>query len=172
MKKNILSAVLIVVFFVLQTTIFRTLAIGSIVPNILIILTASSGFMRGKKTGLLVGFFSGLLIDIFFGEAIGFYALIYMYIGFANGFFERIFYPEDIKLPMILITISDLSYGLICYILTFLLRSRFQFGYYFVHIILPEMVYTIAVTIILYPLILWLNKLFDDTEKRSAKKIV
>ncbi len=58
-----------------------------------------------------------------------------MYIGFVNGKFSRIFYPEDIKLPLALIIVSDISYGLICYILMFLLRGRFHFPYYFTSVI-------------------------------------
>ena len=67
---------------------------------------------------------------------------------------------------------SDLFYGLISYVLLFLMRARFNFGYYFRHIILPEIVYTIVVTIFLYPLILWINRKLEDKEKRSAKKFV
>lgn len=54
----------------------------------------------------------------------------------------------------------------------FLLRSRFDFGYYFVNIILPEIVYTIVVTIFLYPLILWINTSLERIELRSGKKFV
>lgn len=49
----------------LTGTVFQTLSIASIVPNLLLILTVSFGFMRGKKEGMFVGFFCGLLIDIF-----------------------------------------------------------------------------------------------------------
>ena len=74
--------------------------------------------------------------------------MIMMYIGFINGKFCRIFYPEDIKLPLALIVVSDISYGLLCYILMFLLRGRFHFPYYFTRVILPEALYTIVVTIV------------------------
>lgn len=80
-------------------------------------------FYAGEKEGLLIGFFAGMLCDIFFADILGFHALVYMYIGFLNGKFCKIFYPEDIKLPLALITISDLSYGVICYVLLFLLRG-------------------------------------------------
>ncbi len=115
---------------------------------------------------------SGFFIDIFFGEVLGFYALLYMYIGYTNGKFNRIFYPEDIKLPMVLITVSDLFYGIICYILLFLMRAKFNIGYYFVHIILPEIVYTTFITIFLYPVILKINQRLESSEQRSAKKFV
>lgn len=172
MKRVIVTAFLILLCFLLQCTLFRGLSFGGIVPNLLIVLTASFGFMRGEKTGLLIGFFSGLLIDIFFGSNIGFYALLYMYIGYMNGKFCTIFYPQDIKLPVALILGSEFSYGIICYAILFLLRSRFDFKYYLVHIILPEIVYTIVVTLLLYPLILWINTRLERGEKRSGQKFV
>ncbi len=172
MRRVLVSVILVILCFVLQTTVFNEFAFGGIVPNLMIVLTASFGFMRGERTGLIFGFFCGLLSDIFFGSVIGLYAMIYMYIGYINGKFNRIFYPEDIKLPMALILISDMAYGLICYIILFLMRGRFHISYYFIHIILPEMVYTILVTLILYPIVLWINKKLEDIEQRSARKFV
>lgn len=107
-----------------------------------------------------------------FGSAIGFYSLIYMYIGYINGCFRKVFYPEDIKLPLALIAASDLTCSLLTYFLLFLLRSRFAFGFYFTHIILPEIVYTMGVTLILYPLILKIDNRMAAKEQRSAKKFV
>lgn len=172
MKRFFITAVLIFVCFLLQCTLFHALSFGGIVPNLLIVLTASFGFMRGEKTGLLIGFFCGLLVDIFFGNSIGFYSLLYMYIGYMNGKFSAVFYPEDIKLPIVLIIGSDCFYGLMCYVILFLLRGRFDFSYYFMHIILPEIVYTIVVTMFLYPLILWINTRLERSELRSGKKFV
>lgn len=172
MKRGIISTILILVCFILQCTVFRAIDFGGIVPNLLIVLTSSFGFMRGEKTGLLIGFFCGLLTDIFFGEVYGFYALILMYIGYMNGKFSRIFYPEDIKLPAALIIASDFFYGFVCYVLLFLMRGRLQFGYYFMNVILPEIVYTAVVTIVLYPVILLINQWLEGKEKRSARKFV
>lgn len=95
-----------------------------------------------------------------------------MYIGYTNGKFNRLFFPDDIKLPLLLIFLSDLAYGLLYYITLFLMRSRFQIDFYFLHIILPEIVYTLLMTLLLYPLILWINKKLEDSEQRSAKKFV
>jgi len=172
MKRVIVTAFFIFICFLMQCTVFRALAFGGIVPNLLIVLTASFGFMRGEKNGLLIGFFSGLLVDIFFGSVIGFYALIYMYIGYTNGKFSIIFYPEDIKLPITLILCSDFFYGIICYVILFLLRGKFDFSYYLIHIILPEMVYTVVVTLFLYPVILRVNHSLEQQEKRGEKKFV
>lgn len=172
MLRKITIAFMILLCFLLQTTLFRSLAFAGIAPNLLIVLTSAFGFMRGEKEGLLIGFFSGLLCDIFFADILGFYALVYMYIGFLNGKFCKIFYPEDIKLPLALITISDLSYGIICYVLMFLLRGRLDFIFYLWSVILPETIYTIVVTCILYPLALFINNRLEAFERKRAKKFV
>ncbi len=160
--------ILILVCFVLQSTVFRSLAFAGIVPNLLVILTSAFGFMRGENEGLVIGFVCGLLADIFFGDILGFYALILMYIGFLNGKFNRIFYPEDIKLPLGLIVISDLSYSMVCYILMFLLKGKFNFLFYFMNVILPELVYTMLITCVLYPLVLIINEGLERRERRGA----
>ncbi|HOO27377.1 MAG TPA: rod shape-determining protein MreD [Lachnospiraceae bacterium] len=168
MLRKIIVFFMIIIGYLLQCTFFQNISLGGIVPNILIIITSSFGFMRGKKEGMIIGFLAGLILDIFFGDILGFYSLIYMYIGYLNGFFRRIFYPEDIKLPMILITLSELLYCFLCYIFLFLLRGKLHFGYYFIHVILPEIVYTILATLIVYKTILWVNEWLETKEKRSA----
>ena len=107
MLRFLFDALLIIICFILQNTIFQTLALASISPNLLVILTSSIGLMRGKKEGMLVGFFCGFMVDIFYGDLFGFYALVYMYIGYLSGFFNKIFYDDDIKLPMLLISASE-----------------------------------------------------------------
>lgn len=172
MRRKISVAIIIFVCFLLQSTVFRTLAFAGIAPNLLVVVTASFGFMRGKKEGMLIGFFCGMLMDIFFGGFLGFYALEYMYIGYFNGFFRKQFFPDDIKLPLILIGVSDVLYNLGVYVLRFFFRGNFQIGYFMLHIIIPELVYTLLITIVLYFIILKINQRLEAIEKRSAKKFV
>ena len=127
MRRKITVFIIIGVCYLLQTTFFDTLSFASISPNLLIIVTSSFGFMRGRKEGLFIGFFCGLLLDIFGGGVLGFYSLLYMYIGYINGMFRKLFYPEDIKLPLVLIAGSDLSCNLLIYFIMFLFRNRYDF---------------------------------------------
>lgn len=172
MKRKIITVCIILICFLLQCTVFKGLQLASVSPNLLIIVTSSFGFMRGKKEGMVVGFLSGLLIDIMFNDLIGFYALIYTLLGYANGFFRKIFYDDDIKLPLILIAASDFLYGHIVCIFMFIMRSRFDYFYYLKSIIIPELIYTILITLILYQVILRINRRLESEEKRSASKFV
>lgn len=172
MRRKITVAIIIIVCFLLQSTLFKALTFASISPNLMIVITAAFGFMRGKKEGLIIGFFCGLIIDIFSGGILGFYSLVYMYIGFFNGFFRKLFYPEDIKLPMLLIAASDLLSNFVIYFFLFFFRGRFRLPFYFFNIIMPELVYTMLVTVFLYFIILNINQKLEIIEKRSAKKFV
>ena len=172
MFRKLLMMVTILFCFILQSTVFPAISMGGVVPNIFIIIPSTYGFMRDETEGLLAGFFCGILCDVFYGNILGFYALLYMMIGFINGKFSRIFYPEDIKLPMALITLSELSFSTVCYILLFLLNGRFNVLWYFMHLILPELIYTILVTLVLYPVILFVNQKLDAFERKRAQKFV
>ena len=103
MRRKIVLFIIITICFLLQCTVFQSLSFAGIAPNLLIIVVSAFGLMRGKKEGLLVGFFCGLLVDIFFGFYLGVYALLYMYVGYINGLLQKRFFPDDIKLPMIMI---------------------------------------------------------------------
>ena len=78
MKSKIVLFFTIIVCFLMQSTVLHLISIGSITPNLLLILCVSMGLMRGRKSGLWTGFFCGLLVDLFYGSVFGFYALIYM----------------------------------------------------------------------------------------------
>lgn len=172
MRKFLVTLLMIIACFVLQTAFFRYFAFGGTVPNCLMIITCSSGIMRGEKHGLLAGFLAGLLVDIFFGNIIGIYALLYMYAGFLSGLFHKIFFPENIILPLTLIIVCDFMYQFLCYVLLFLLRAKFDIGYYMMHQIIPEVVYTAIISLFLYPIILRINTKLDDIIQRSATKFV
>ena len=172
MKRKIVTFFIIIICFLLENTLFKSLQFGSISPNLLIVVVSSFGFMRGKKTGMFVGFIAGLLIDVLYNDLVGFHALIYTLIGYANGCFNKIFYDDDIKLPLFLIAASDFIYGNIICIFMFIMRSKFYYFYSLWNIIIPELIYTILVTLVLYQIILHINKKMENEEKRSASKFV
>lgn len=170
MLRKIFTGLCLIAAFLLQVTLFQSLSLASTKPNLILILVFTFGFMRGRKTGIWVGFAGGLLLDIYYGDSIGFYAMIYMYIGYLNGVFYKLFYDEDITLPLLLVFASNLLYGFSVYVIRFLLRGRLDFGYYVEHVIVAETIYTMIVAIIIYRPLLKMNRILEKIEKRSASK--
>ena len=171
-KRFICAFILVIISFVLQTTVFSWLSFGGIVPNILLILTVTYSIMKGDRVGIIIGFFCGILSDVFFSTFIGLNAIFFMMIGFVNGKFHQVFYEDDVKLPLVLIFTSDLLYGLAYYVIMFLLRARFDFSFYFLKIILPEVIYTIALTLLYYPILLLIHKLLDKSDSKEGMRFV
>ncbi len=155
----------------LQGTLFKALSIGSISPNLLLILTISFGFMRGKKNGIWIGFCCGLLKDLLSDGLLGFYALVYLCIGYAAGCCCKLFYDEELRVPIILTAAGDLVYGGLVYGMQYLMRGRVQFYYYFGRIIIPEMIYTVLMTVLLYRLLFNINKRLTELEMKERDSI-
>lgn len=147
----------IIILFVLQTSTFHYFGLADIMPNLLLILVVSSAYMRGRMTGLAIGFFSGLLIDLVYGDIIGIYAFIYMIIGYLMGYTNKIYSNDDYTFPIIFVAVSDFVYGFFYYIFEFLLRGRLNLLFYMRRIILPEIIYTVAVSVFLYKLLHMIN---------------
>ncbi len=150
MRRVITLFFLIIITFLIQTTLFSFHDVTGIAPNILLIMTMSFGILRGRREGLLIGFFSGLLFDMFYNELLGPYALIFMFIGYVNGFFHKTFLMEDVLLPVLIVSLDQFVLDFFIYLASFLLRYRTDFIYYFKHIILPQVLYTAVVTAIIY----------------------
>ncbi len=172
MRRKVTMGILILLCILLQSTVCQMISIASIKPNLLIILIVSFGLMQGRRTGMVVGFLCGLLVDIFFESILGFNALIYLWVGYFSGYFYRIFYDDDIKTPLLLISVSDLAYGVIQYGFRFLLRGRVDFFFYLGKVILPEMFYTLILTILCYRVFYMINRRLILFEKGGVDSFV
>lgn len=166
-KKRILPIVMILAAFLLQTTVFQSIKLAGAVPNLLLVLTITYGYLRGRTSGLVIGFFSGLLLDCLYGSVIGLYAFIFMTIGFVVGFCKKIYFTDSLILPVVLIASSDFVYCFYYYITEFLMRGRLHLGFYFIHKFLPEILYTTLAGVLLFELAAHLEK----PKERKRKEI-
>lgn len=166
MRRTIVALLEIGFCFLLQTILFPNLAIGGIVPNILLILTVATAYMQGRVKGLYMGLICGLLTDIIGGGLLGLYGIVYMFIGYVNGIAYKIYYRDDYVMPVLLIGISNLVSGFLVYVFEFLLQSKLNVGFYLKRIVIPEALYTVIVSIVLYKILSsihirlerWVNK--------------
>ena len=64
MKRKLLIGLLCFLAPLLQTTLMSYVAVASIRPNLPVILTASFALMCGSRTGMIIGFSTGILLDL------------------------------------------------------------------------------------------------------------
>ncbi len=161
MKRYISMFLLLIVCFLLQTTLFQYLKIANVQPNMILVVTALSGLMYGRKMGISIGVVCGLLLDLLYGSVVGVSVLLYLVIGYGNGTANKIYFKEDFLIPMTSIVVSDLVYSILYYICYFLLRGRLHIVTYFRNVMMPEMMYTALTGIIIFLLIKQLDRWID-----------
>ena len=157
LRKIIMTGIVILAAFI-QTAVFPLFSFQIPYPNLMILLTSVFGFIAGKREGMYTGFICGLCMDLSGGTVLGFSALLFMYLGYMNGMIRRFIYEEDIIFPIILVAATDFAYNFIYFVLNFMLRNRLQFGYYFIHTVLPEILFTAVLVLFSYKQFLKLHK--------------
>lgn len=168
MKKFLFCFFSVIIAYVMQVTLFSFWEIGGIRPNLMIMLTCIVGFTMGAKPGLLVGFFSGLLVDLMAGGSVGFSALVFMYIGSVNGFFYKDYVKEELFLPLALVVGGTFIYEFFYYVFHFMLQNKLRLSFYLARIILPEVIYTMVVTLVMYIFIYYIIRKVQQKKRRRA----
>ncbi len=159
MKQFFLYFISIVIFFLLQTTVFQWFSLAGVVPNLLVIAAVSAGLLNGSVPGIFAGLACGFMVDCVYGNVIGLYALFYMLAGYLAGIVHLFYSPqEEYGIPLLVIGTGDLIYNFLYYSAEFLMRNRQAFGTYFLKIMVPEMIYTLLAAVFFYKLIFWIHK--------------
>lgn len=166
-RKKIVAFVVIFLAFLLQTTVFHAIALADVVPNLLLVVTITFAYLRGRTSGLIIGFVCGIMLDMMYGSVIGLYAFIFMTIGFIVGFCQKIYFTDSLLLPIVLIASGDFVYCLYYYITEFLMRGRLHFLFYFIHNFLPEILYTTLVGVVLYRILASIEKRLSRERKEA-----
>ncbi|HCD46735.1 MAG TPA: rod shape-determining protein MreD [Lachnoclostridium sp.] len=172
MRRILFNVLMIILAFTIQNCLFPLLPFLSAAPNLLLILTFSFGFMHGKESGMYYGLLAGLLMDLFYSGPFGFYTLIFIYVGYINGICTKYYYEDYITLPLILSVLNELAYNLYIYVFRFLIRQKVRVGYYFINLMLPEIIFTVVTTLLLYRVFLILNRHLEEIGKRGDSAIV
>lgn len=167
MVRLIVTLLELIVCFLMQTSLFSFLRISGVVPNCLLILVITIAYTRGQIPAIVTGFFAGILLDLCFSETVGFCAVIYMVVAFLAGYAHKIYYERDYFVPGALILAGELLYSFMYYVLFFLLRGKLELHTYFIYTILPRMLYTILISLALYPAFHGIHRLLLRLEGKN-----
>ena len=79
------ALLVLVVVLVLQLTVALDIRVGGAHPDLIVGLAAAAGLAGGTERGAIVGFFSGLAIDLFLPTPFGLSALVGTAVGVGAG---------------------------------------------------------------------------------------
>ena len=170
MRKVLTIVGLLIVFLIiyfLQVNIFGNFTIAGIKPNLFVIYVLFIGLFANQAVGISLGVIFGLVIDFLYGKAIGPSAVMLCVIGYLGAYFDKNFSKEN-KLTIIFMVVgATFIYELGVYFLNSIILVFEREFFYFIRIVLIEIIYNVLLSIILYPLIQKIGYVIDRNFKRN-----
>jgi len=122
--KNLMLAGIVLVTYLLQTSVIPEFSINGIYPNLFLVVTCGLSFLFGSTVGAVNGFCLGLLNDFNQGRCIGLYAFLSMYIGMVLGQFNKRFFKDNYIVAIFLIGFTTIFYEIIVYLFAMFAYSQ------------------------------------------------
>ncbi len=107
-------AVLLVVS--LQSTATHYMSFYGIRLDLVMVFVVFTGAFYGKKYGLMIGFFCGLIVDLLNMGLFGFHIFYFLTIGYFSGLLQKKFFEDNYIMPFLLVGIFTFAGQLIWYI--------------------------------------------------------
>lgn len=170
MRKILTVVGLIIVFlliYFLQVNIFGTFTIAGVKPNLFVIYVLFIGLFANQFLGISLGVIFGLVLDFLYGKAIGTSAVMLCIIGYLGAYFDKNFSKENKLTIIFMVAGSTLIYELGVYFLNSFILDFEREMFYFIKIVLIEILYNVLLSIILYPLIQKIGYIIDRNFKKN-----
>ena len=130
-RKYVIFIVLIAFFIFFQSTLFyENLNIRDVHPDFVIIILSIAAFLLGSMAGQIMGFATGLIIDVLSGGLLGISAFTYTIIGFGVGIVGGMIYGRNILISIIMLFFVTLAKGALLSLIAAIFLEPGYFGYF------------------------------------------
>lgn len=124
MKKFSLMTVVIILSFIIQTSLLNHFAIFNTTANLSLTVLVVFAMMSNGIAGAFIGLFTGMLYDAMLYDVFGVYTLIYFLIGAVIGNYSEDMIRENYVAYTIVTGISTFVMHFSLYVILFFLRYR------------------------------------------------
>ncbi len=160
MKKIWLMAAIILINFILQTSLNSFIDIFGVIPNISLILVVIFSVMTNGIVGGILGILTGILYDIMFYEVFGVNTLIYFITGALAGYFSEEINKENYSMYCTVVFIATVVMNFSLYVISFFLKYNIESAsVFFMKNILEILLNTVVTILIMKFIVNLFNKL-------------
>lgn len=163
----LLTALVFLAAGIIQTSFFGYIRILNVEPNLFLVLVICFSLLKEELEGGYVGALGGIIQDAVIGTSLGFYTLLNTFLGISIGLVNKRFVRENLLVSIFFVFIFSFLYESIFYFIVFYFAGQQDILYAFERIIVPESIYNAAVTIIIFPLVLWIDTWIKGRTKLS-----
>lgn len=161
MKKFSLMAAVIVVSFIIQTSLFNFFNIVGTLPNLSLILLVIFAMMTDGITGGILGIITGVMYDAMIYDVFGVYTLAYFFIGSVIGTFNDDMLRENYASYITVTAISTVVMHFLIYLILFFLRYRVENAGGIISNILVETLFNTVLVIFVNKLVIKIFNKFN-----------
>lgn len=155
--RYVLIFLMVVLGFTIQTTIIRYIEVFNTKPNIILVIVILYALIRGKHEGSIIGFLSGVIVDVISGRVFGAHALLFMYICILVGTFNKRFFKDSFFVAVLFISVFTFLYQSVFYFFNFFIWDETNIKFVYSNIIFPEMIYNSIMAIPIYAIMVRIN---------------
>ena len=161
-------ALFVIVLLTVQTSFLPLLAIYGTSPDLLLLVTTSTAFLRGRRIGAFVGFSLGLLTDLATGTYFGMHTLTFLFVGYLIGCFSRRVLEEKLFLPIAAaVLVTPFVYFVFFLLMVFVFGYQLHILYHIEHTFLVMLLYQVVFSYPVHVLVRRFDK-YLFTEKPTA----
>ncbi|AUS97704.1 rod shape-determining protein MreD [Clostridium thermosuccinogenes] len=168
-RKIVAYSACLFVLGLIQSTVLDYIRVFNVKPNLLLAFVVVTALLRGNMEGAVIGFLSGLCLDVISGKLIGFYTLLCMYIGLIIGSVNKRLYRENFLIAVFFTFVATFTYEYTVYFFSIFLKGKGDLLFPLKAVILPEAVYNCVLSIPLFIIMLKLHYAFEDAGRASRK---
>jgi rod shape-determining protein MreD len=152
MHRRLTFFVVLVLSLLIQLTVAPEISIGSVKPDILLVVTICWALLEGPGQGALFGFTGGLLEGIFSTAVLGVSAFAKTLVGYFSGELRQRVISKSVVWPILIVFFGSILQELIRFAAWTMVgleeRPPFSFG-----IIAGLALYNALITLVIYPVI-------------------
>ncbi|MBB6479089.1 rod shape-determining protein MreD [Spirochaeta isovalerica] len=164
-KRLLISSAFLFGIIIIQSTLFRYIAIYEVIPNLYLIYLVFTSFYNGGLHGTVCGFATGLVEDAVSISPLGFHSIIKTIIGSVYSSFNGLVILDRIVMPMAFVLIATVLNRLLAFGVISLFNLSVPVHSVFSRFFLIEIVYN---TILTPPVFFIAHKIKDRLDGRRG----
>lgn len=158
---TLVYSLIMVIFFVLQTTVISVFQITKVKPDLPLVFSMCLILIENEKTGSSMGLLNGILEDIFYGRLLGFNAMVKFLTNCILGYVSKNIYKGPMIITMGLVFFGTIIYNLLLAVLCFMTGILAKSWGFFVPITLKSALLNMILSPLIYGGTIRLVRFFD-----------
>ena len=159
-----ITAIILLISYVIETALLSSINFFGAAPNLVLVTIICYSMVSGKEKGVVLGIFTGVVIDILSSSVFGVNILLYTFSAAIAGSLSNKIFGKNALTSVIIALIVSFVYGVIFSTAMYILKIDTNIVYLMFAHFLPMCVYNAVISFFVYLLI---ENLYTISYRRS-----